>query len=74
MRRIPYIMIKDNVVNYVCPRCKRVITRQWYKEKDVCPFCNSYINRSAKTIMKVYRMLDEEFYEYFIQLSEVENG
>lgn len=66
MRRIPFIIIDNNKVKYICPNCKHVISRSWYKEKDTCPYCNSYINRYAETIKKVYKILDEEFYKLFI--------
>ena len=66
MRRIPFIYVKENKVQYVCPCCKHIIPRDLYKLNELCPTCGNYINRYAKTIKKVYKIVDEEFYKYFI--------
>lgn len=66
MRRIPYIKIINKQVEYICPRCKQIIPRDLYMLQENCPNCNLAINKVAKTIMKVYKILDREFYEHFI--------
>ena len=68
MRRIPYIKIKDNKLYYLCPNCKHIIPRDLYKDFDYCKLCYVPLNRTAKSILKVYREVDLEFYDYFIEL------
>lgn len=66
MRRIPFIIVKNNKVEYVCPNCRKIIPRDLYKLQEWCPNCRCYINRYSKTIRKVYKIVDEEFYKHFI--------
>lgn len=73
MRRIPFIHIKNNRLFYICPHCKNVIPRDLYKQLDWCPSCDLMLNKTAKSIMKVYETLDKEFYDYFIEIYRGEN-
>lgn len=68
MRRIPFIQIKQGRLFYICPACRNVIPRDLYKSLDWCPSCEGYLNKTAKSIMKVYKELDKEFYSYFIDI------
>ena len=68
MRRIPFIHIKDRKLYYICPTCRNTIPRDLYKSLDYCPSCESYLNKTAKSIMKVYKELDKEFFDYFIDI------
>lgn len=73
MRRIPFIYIKNNKLFYICPHCKNIIPRDLYKQLDWCPSCDFMLNKTAKSIMKVYEILDKEFYGYFIYEYRGEN-
>lgn len=68
IRRVPYIRVKDKKLYYLCPVCYNILPRDLYKLNEYCPHCDSYINRTAKSIMKVYKSLDLDFYNYFIQI------
>lgn len=67
MRRMPYVAILNGDIKYICPSCMRVIPRDIYTLQDVCPYCNSFINRYAFRIMKWYKEQDKSFYHYFIR-------
>lgn len=64
MRRIPYIRIHDNTIEYLCPKCLRVISRDMYKYMDDCPSCGHSINKYAKTICKVYDLFDKDMLNF----------
>lgn len=68
MRRIPFILVKEGRLMYLCPQCKKVIPRDLYVLQNWCPSCESRLNQTAKSIMKVYKDLDKEFYKHFIDI------
>ena len=66
MRRMPYIRKIGTVINYVCPKCRQVISRDKYKMYDSCPTCNLMTNKTAKKTMQFYSIYDKDMYNYFI--------
>lgn len=68
LRRIPYIKITSNEVIYICPQCKKEIPRDLYLMIEDCPTCNSSLNKTCKTMLKVYKEVDVDLYKHFIQL------
>lgn len=66
MRRVPYIVVKDNKLIYICPKCKKGLPRDMYKMQEWCPYCEHPLNQTSKGMLKVYKILDKEFYDYFI--------
>ena len=66
MRRIPFVLVKNKRIYYVCPKCKNIIPRDLYKICDECTSCMHPLNKDAKSLLKFYKIYDKELYELFI--------
>ena len=60
MRRMPFLKIGNDGLEFVCPNCKTVISRSMYLVNKKCPYCNTELNRGAKALRKFYDILDKE--------------
>lgn len=65
MRRVPFYRIVNGQIDYVCPRCFRVIPRDLYKSRDMCPHCDHPLNKSAKCLLKFYQLKDKDLFNLF---------
>lgn len=64
MRRMPYILVKESRIEYVCSNCRRIIPRDLYIKSDYCPSCDKFVNKYANKIIQVYKVFDKEMLNF----------